>query len=40
MSECKRCHGKGGKAGGMFTGETLLHIAIVQHQLDSIGWLL
>ena len=40
MSECKRCHGKGGKAGGMFTGETLLHIAIVQHQLDSIEWLL
>jgi ankyrin repeat protein len=25
---------------GMSSGETLLHIAIVQHRLDSIEWLL
>jgi len=39
-SECVYCKGLGGKDGGLFTGETLLHIAIVQHNLESIQWLL
>ena len=39
-SECVYCKGLGGKDGGLFTGETLLHIAIVQHNLQSIEWLL
>ena len=38
--KCKYCGGRGGKDGGMFSGETILHIAIVQHRLDSIEWLL
>jgi hypothetical protein len=29
-----------GRDGGLFTGETVLHIAIVQKRLDSIKWLL
>jgi ankyrin repeat protein/Ca2+-binding EF-hand superfamily protein len=29
-----------GRDGGLFTGETILHIAIVQKRLDSIKWLL
>ena len=39
-SECVHCGGEGGKDGGLFSGETLLHIAIVQHNLESIEWLL
>ena len=38
--KCVYCEGRGGKDGGMFSGETILHIAIVQHRLDSIEWLL
>ena len=30
----------GGRDGGMFTGQTLLHIAIVQRQYDVVEWLL
>lgn len=37
---CTRCDGSGGKDGGLFTGETLLHIAIVQHQEATVQWLL
>ena len=39
-SECVHCKGAGGQDGGLFSGETSLHIAIVQHKLDSIEWLL
>ena len=39
-SECVYCKGAGGNDGGLFSGETLLHIAIVQHNLESIEWLL
>ena len=39
-NECEFCDGRGGKDGGLYTGETLLHIAIVQHDCDSAEWLL
>jgi hypothetical protein len=39
-NECEFCDGRGGKDGGLYTGETLLHIAIVQHDCDSAKWLL
>ena len=29
----------GGRDGGMFTGQTLLHIAILQHETDVVRWL-
>jgi hypothetical protein len=38
--ECQICDGYGGKDGGLFTGETLLHIAIVQHDHQMVKWLL
>jgi hypothetical protein len=38
--ECQICDGRGGKDGGLFTGETLLHIAIVQHDHQMVKWLL
>lgn len=40
LVQCSKCGGKGGKAGGLFSGETILHIAIVQHRMSSIEWLL
>ena len=39
-AQCSKCKGNGGKAGGLFSGETILHIAIVQHRMSSIEWLL
>ena len=39
-SECVICDGQGGKDGGLFTGETVLHIVIVQRDCDSAEWLL
>ena len=38
--ECLICEAEGGKDGGLFTGETLLHIAIVQHDIDMVKYLL
>jgi hypothetical protein len=38
--QCKYCKGRGGKDGGLYTGETLLHIVIVQGDHDSAKWLL
>jgi hypothetical protein len=38
--QCKYCKGRGGKDGGLYTGETLLHIVIVQRDHDSAKWLL
>jgi len=32
--------GLSGRDGGLFTGETLLHIAIVQHRNETVAWLL
>jgi len=37
---CESCEGRGGKDGGLYTGETLLHIVIVQRDHDSAKWLL
>jgi hypothetical protein len=38
--QCEFCKGKCGKDGGLYTGETLLHIVIVQGDHDSAKWLL
>jgi len=38
--KCEKCGGNGGKDGGLFTGETILHIAIVQNNDESCKWLL
>lgn len=38
--DCKDCGGTSGKDGGLFAGETVLHIAIVQRVYDSVKWLL
>ena len=32
--------GLSGRDGGLFTGETLLHVAIVQHRDETVAWLL
>jgi|NorSeaMetagenome_1021524.scaffolds.fasta_scaffold286556_1 hypothetical protein len=38
--ECSICEAEGGRDGGLFTGETLLHIAIVQHDRNMVQYLL
>ena len=38
--QCKYCDGRGGMDGGLYTGETLLHIVILQRDHDLAKWLL
>ena len=39
-NQCDFCGGNGGKDGGIFSGETLLHIAIVNQDFDLTKWML